>query len=179
MNAVDILSDAIKKQRWYFFENNDKIIFDRDTGLIWTNLKYFLYTKKDGSYYQSSEVKNFVSTINFQNWGGYHNWQLPDPYELWKMIADKTFPFQAGDNWQIMRYFGWCVNKSGTLSCKDLDYSGALAAITPNRIIAVILCSNALKPAEFSSESNAILDIFKKIILYRNLTTKKLILLTK
>lgn len=41
MGEIDILLDAIKKQRWYFFENNDKIIFDRDTGLIWTNLKKF------------------------------------------------------------------------------------------------------------------------------------------
>ena len=47
MSAVDILSNAIKKQRWYFFENNDKIIFDRDTSLIWTNLKYFPYKNKD------------------------------------------------------------------------------------------------------------------------------------
>lgn len=162
MNAVDILSDAIKKQRWYFFKNNNKIIFDRDTGLIWTNLQYFPYKNKDGSYYHSSEVKNFVSTINFQNWGGYNNWQVPNPFELWQMIEDKTFPFQEGNYWRIMKHFGWCVMNSGVLSRKDLDYSGALAGITADTITAVILCSNALKPAKFSSESSVILDIFKK-----------------
>ena len=44
--------EAIKNQRWYFFKNKTKILMDRDTGLLWANLSYFV------------SVKDFTSTKN-------------------------------------------------------------------------------------------------------------------
>lgn len=39
--GVEKILEAIKNQRWYFFKNKTKILLDRDTGLLWTNLEYF------------------------------------------------------------------------------------------------------------------------------------------
>ena len=37
---------AIKAQRWFFFENNDKILFDSRNALIWANLNLFPWWHK-------------------------------------------------------------------------------------------------------------------------------------
>ncbi len=161
MNELDILLDTIKNQRWYFFENNDKIIFDKDTGLIWTNLKFFPYQKSGNNPYSGNKAKKLVTTINNQNWGGYNNWKVPTPNELWKMIADKTFPFFTGTYWRINKRFAWLVNDDGVLSRKDLDYEGAMYGISPDSSVNVILCSDALQPANFYSEPRVILEIFQ------------------
>ena len=161
MYDLNFILLAIKNQRWYFFENNDKIIFDKDTGLIWTNLEFFPY-KKEGSSYSGNEAKKLIITINNQNWGGYNNWKIPSNGEFWRMIEDKTFPFQLGSYWRINEYFNWHVNDNGILFSKDLDFEGARSGVSNSSSANVILCSDALQPVEFSSKPQAIFDIFKK-----------------
>ena len=39
--GIERILETIKNQRWYFFKNKTKILMDRDTGLLWTNLQYF------------------------------------------------------------------------------------------------------------------------------------------
>ena len=39
--GIDRILEAIKNQRWYFFKNKTKIMFDKRTGLLWPNLNYF------------------------------------------------------------------------------------------------------------------------------------------
>lgn len=89
---VEFFSDAVKKilqaiqnQRWFFFANNDQILFDRTTALLWANLDKFPYTK-NGSYYSTSNnyagVRTLLAGKNSERWGGYGDWKIPTPYEL-------------------------------------------------------------------------------------------------
>lgn len=41
--GVDRILEAIKNQRWFWFKDKPKVIFDRDTALFWTDLNYFSY----------------------------------------------------------------------------------------------------------------------------------------
>lgn len=191
MSESDI-ERAIEKQRWYFFANNDKIIFDRNIGLIWTNLNKFPYRKSTGFDYSSrndyEEVRNLVADINRQNWGGYNNWKVPTQDELWIMIADKTFPFHKGYHWRINEEFSWCCKNyisSSVLCSRDLDDSGAASHTRRDRSAHVILCSDALRAKTFSPTAKEVLGIFKKnklipifdspevTRLYKNLTEDK------
>ena len=60
--------DAIKNQRWFFFENNRKLIFDSQTALIWANLDFFPYCKSGNISYSRDaryiEVRNLIEDIN-------------------------------------------------------------------------------------------------------------------
>ena len=47
-NGVEKILEAIKNQRWYFIKNKPKILFDKNTGLIWANLYNFSYLRNDG-----------------------------------------------------------------------------------------------------------------------------------
>lgn len=163
MSDSDMLFVAIRNQRWYFFENNEKIIFDKNSGLIWANLKFFPYKKEGNNPYSLKEAASLVTQMNLQNWGGYGSWKIPTPYELWIMIEDKSFPFRQGNFWRIKsEFYGWCVNVNGSLKAKDLDFTGAYKGITNDRYVDVILCTDALRPTNFSSEPNVIIDIFRK-----------------
>lgn len=75
--AVEKILSAIKAQRWYFLENNPKVLLDKNTLNIWANLEYFPYAKEIswGSFtaYNREEVKNLINEINSQNWGGYNS----------------------------------------------------------------------------------------------------------
>lgn len=163
MSDSDMLFAAIQNQRWYFFENNEKIIFDKNSGLIWANLKFFPYKKEGNNPYSLKEAVNLVAQMNLQNWGGYGNWKIPTPYEIWLMIEDKSFPYRQGNFWRIKsEYYGWCVNVNGSLKAKDLDFIGAYKGITNDRYVDVILCNDALRSSNFSSEPRVIIDIFRK-----------------
>ena len=47
-DGVKKILQAIQKQRWYFFANNDKILLDKDTALLWANLDKFPYRNQKG-----------------------------------------------------------------------------------------------------------------------------------
>ena len=161
MTVAEQISKAIDSQRWYFFSNNDKILFDRNTALIWANLEHFPYTKENGQSYSFitlySEVKDLLKQKNSERWGGFGDWKIPTPYELWNMIEDKTFPFQTGTDWRIKDFFNWCVD-NGDLAGKDLYYAGATKSINAYRIVCVLPCSHALVPKNFSETSQEILE---------------------
>lgn len=113
--GLDRILDAIKNQRWYFFKNKPKVLMDRDTALLWADLNYFPFGKG----------VSFLTEANSQNWGDFNNWEIPTPFELWKMIEDKSFPFTEGCNWRIKNNFSWTVNYNCIISHKDLDHNGA------------------------------------------------------
>ncbi len=167
---MDEILAAIKNQRWYFFENNDKIIFDSKTALIWANLEFFSY-RKSATMYSSAknyaEVKTLLNATNAQKFGGFGDWQIPTPEELWSFVEDKTFPYYSGKKWRIKTFSNWCVNYNGNLACKDLDNAGARASIYTTSNVNVILCSHALAE-NFSYSPQAVLEIF----IQNNLTPK-------
>ena len=41
--GINKILEAIKNQRWYFFKNKPKVLMDKWTGILWTNLNYFPY----------------------------------------------------------------------------------------------------------------------------------------
>ncbi len=92
--GVEKILRAIENQRWYFFQNKPKIIFDRSTGLIWADLKYFPYGRGNG--YSGDKAKSVIR--DSQNWGGYNGWKIPTAAEFWQMIEDKTFPYHSQRN---------------------------------------------------------------------------------
>lgn len=61
-SGIEKILEAIKNQRWYFFKNKPKVLMDRDTALLWADLKYFPYGRDNNTKYYSesngySEVK--------------------------------------------------------------------------------------------------------------------------
>ena len=166
--------DAIKSQRWFFFENNSKIIFDRDTALVWANLDFFPFEKGSLSYvcrnsYQ--EVKDLMKRTNIDKFGGYYDWKIPTSEELWNFVEDKSFPFYSGTNWRIRNsnYRFWCVKGNPFLPfdfadsifhAKDMDKFGAVGLNDFD--VRVIPCNNSIQPKNFSSAAREVLDIFSK-----------------
>ena len=153
--GLDRILDAIKNQRWYFFANKPKVLMDRDTALLWADLNYFPYGKNNNhnSYSNSSsyaEVKDLIAKTNSESWGGFSDWKIPTPFELWKMIEDKSFPFHTGDTWRIKGWCYWCVNYNGCLFGKDLDDSGATTDISSYDVV-VLPCSHAYVPTDYEN----------------------------
>lgn len=139
-SAIDKILDAIKNQRWYFFKNKTKVLMDRDTGLLWANLDYFPYCKKDGNIYDNDECYDLINNLNIDQ---FKYWRVPTNYELWDMIEDKTFPFQEGDNWRIKKAYYWFVNYNSSIKGKDLDDQGATNDVC-NRNACLLPCNDSI-----------------------------------
>lgn len=120
-NDVEKILEAIKNQRWYFIKNKPKILFDRNTGLIWANLHTFNYLDKDGYNYNLDNVDDIINNYSF----GFGGFRVPAHDELWQAVADKTIPFHTGssNNWRLFncRYCD-CKYKGKTcIKCLDGD----------------------------------------------------------
>ena len=140
--GIDRILEAIKNQRWYFFKNKTKILMDRDTGILWANLNYFPYGKNGNiDCYSLSEITSVINDFNFDNMD---NFRIPDCFEFWNMIYDKTFPFHYGSYWQMMddRWY-WAVMKDNRIYSKDTEDNGATADLDSNNSL-IIPCSNCL-----------------------------------
>ncbi len=138
---------AIGKQRWFRFKNNPQVIFDRDTDLLWADLNYFPYGKnKNRDQYYSlgdyTEVRELLKEKNAQRFGDCDDWTVPTSEELWRLIEDKTFPYQGGQCWYIQNRWPWCVQHNGRLQSKDLDYSSTSGIFI--RSAFVLPCSHSL-----------------------------------
>lgn len=164
---VEKILQAIKNQRWFFFQNNGFILMDRRTALIWANLNLFPWHKTsitgfesgsriDNYFHRNSykDVKDLISKQNSQQWGRFSDWRIPTPDELWNMIEDKSFPFKLGSE--------WCINKNGNLAGKNLDNNGANNGISNSTGVYVLPCSSALVPQNFSGTPQEIFNIFKE-----------------
>lgn len=141
--GVDRILEAIKNQRWYFFKNKTKVLMDRNTGLLWANLKYFPYGGgSDRSvYYSLSSIPGIINNFAFDNFVGF---RIPTCYEFWKMIEDKTFPFQVGNSWQICNYNSyWAVTYNNNIRSKDTYDSGATSDLNTCKS-QIIPCSTVL-----------------------------------
>ncbi len=137
--GTEKILQAIKNQRWFFSENNKKVLLDKNTGLIWANLDYFPWEKSDGNSYALNEVDALINEMNEKGWDDWKNWRIPTAEELWKLIEDKTFPFCDGLNWRIKNNWNWCVWHNDALARKDLDFYGATAEID-NGVCHILPC---------------------------------------
>ena len=109
--GVERILEAIKNQRWYFFKNKTKILMDRNTGILWSNLNYFVYEKSDGRAYTYDEAKVIVSKNNSSD--GYSNWTFPSYDDFYKMVIGCDMPFSNGCNYRIENYDWWYAIKGG------------------------------------------------------------------
>lgn len=110
-DSRDTILEAIKKQRWYFIKNKPKVLLDRNTGYLWANLNYFPYLKQPGNNnYLLKEAKQAIRDFDGD---GYTHWELPLFDDFKEMIADKTFPFQKGNNYRILDFRYWHCNMTG------------------------------------------------------------------
>ncbi len=135
--GIDTILDALKSQRWYFFKNKKTVLFDKDSGLLWANLNYFPYGIKQGDgsykgYYWKAIKKEYKEKINeiiakfdFEEATGF---RIPDLYELWNAVSDKTIPFRKkifNNYYQLFinnaEY--WFVIYNNELRVKDLNSS--------------------------------------------------------
>lgn len=134
--------DAIKEQRWFFFKNKTKVLMDKKTGYLWANLDYFPYCREGGEryYLDKDELNNVIKAYNFS---GIDDFRIPNPYELWDMINDKTFPFQSGHDWRILYKDYWLVNYEGNIRSKDLDYEGSTNHLSSS-VSYLLPCSDIL-----------------------------------
>lgn len=162
---IEKILQAIKNQRWYFFKNNEYILFDRYTALIWANLNYFPYestvTHTQYDYDKDCfEIENLIENTNLTKWGNFNGWRIPKPDELWKMIEDKTFPFQKGYCWQICDKNTWCVYKDERFFCYELINVN----VNTYSHVNILPCSSSLVPKNLigSMTPKDILGIFTK-----------------
>lgn len=118
-NGVEKILEAIKNQRWYFIKNKPKILFDRNTGLIWANLHTFNYLDKDGYNYNLDNVDDIINNYSF----GFGGFRVPAHDELWQAVADKTIPFHTGssNNWRLFNCRYCDCKYKGKTCIKYLD----------------------------------------------------------
>jgi hypothetical protein len=131
--GIERILKAIKTQRWFYFKNKPRVIMDRDTGFLWPNLDYFNTKKNENTFYTLVEAKKSASELQID---GFNDWKIPSKNQIIKMINDKKFPFQKGNNHQINDYYYWfCFDDSNNVRI-DLDNysmsnSGDSAALLP------------------------------------------------
>lgn len=121
-NGVEKILEAIKNQRWYFIKNKPKILFDKNTGLIWANLHTFNYLDKDGYNYNLDNVDDIINNYSF----GFGGFRVPAHDELWQAVADKTIPFHTGssNNWRLFNCRYCDCKYKGKTCIKSLDEGG-------------------------------------------------------
>ena len=139
--GVEKILEAIKNQRWYFIKNKPKILFDRNTGLIWANLNTFNYVGKENNLYNLSDVGDIINNYSF----GVDGFRVPTCYELWQAVEDKTIPFHRdGDaNWRLFDIYYLACEYNGYIKSKDMDDCGATNDIS-NQNVAIFPCSDYL-----------------------------------
>ena len=75
--GVDKILGTIKNQRWFWSRGQPKVIFDRDTALLWTDLNYFLHKSSNNSEYSVDDANAKLKLANEnQNLEGYIQWRF-------------------------------------------------------------------------------------------------------
>lgn len=93
--GIDRILEAIKKQRWYFFKNKTKLMFDKNTGLLFPNLTYYnigtggIWERCIG-YYKYNQNIDYLSNLIID---GIDDWRLPSSFDIKEILNDSSFPF--------------------------------------------------------------------------------------
>lgn len=152
-DSRDTILEAIKKQRWYFIKNKPKVLLDRNTGYLWANLNYFPYRQQPGNsnYNNRQEVEQAIRDFDGD---GYTHWELPLFNDFKEMIADKTFPFQEGNCFDILHWSCWYCNMTGTgYEYKDGIHLNQLT--TQSDVNSVIPYDRSLADADYKHDVSA------------------------
>lgn len=94
--GIDRILEAIKNQRWYFFKNKTQVFMDKNSGLLWANLRYYNCCKDYNMVpYKSTDDISILSDLNLD---GYMYWRLPTKIEFCDIMNDATMPFRSNAN---------------------------------------------------------------------------------
>ncbi len=120
--------NAIKTQRFYFFKNKVKFVFDKTTALIWPNIEYYNLGKRedDTNYHENwnyDEALNYLKTFELDN---IKSWRMPSFNEVRNLVKNRLFPFIHPTYHSIYkkkwnRGYNTLVN-DGTNKCTVLGY---------------------------------------------------------
>ena len=116
---VEKILEAIKNQRWYFIKNKPKILFDKNSGLLWANLHTFNYVDENGEAYRLGHVNYIINNYSF----GFTGFRLPNCSELYQAVEDKTIPFHTASDTK-RKLFGnnvWACEYNGNICIQDID----------------------------------------------------------
>ncbi len=97
--GIDRILEAIQNQRWYFFKNKPKVFFDKITGALWANQKYFC----EALYAHQYEER--VRTIVLDEYSG---WAIPTAMQL-NMLYDGMNCLKLSNDrhyWTVNKYYG-------------------------------------------------------------------------
>lgn len=111
---LKIVLDYFKKHRWWLLANTS-LIYDRETGLLWENLKESRETP-------SANVTNFIKVYKVK---GLSDWRIPKYKEIMNLVGDHSFPLRNGAYKEILGAFSVYVDtqNSGTNAIwLDKDY---------------------------------------------------------
>lgn len=146
--GIDRILEAIKNQRWYFFKNKTKVLMDRDTGLLWANLNYYVcFNIEIKEPHRLSDDTNEICSYVFDDFTG---WKIPDRDEFLNMIKDDKMPFRSGNEYYIKTPFGGYENNYVVLVVSKSKKVGIELHSTfesndnSGRYTAWIPCTNAL-----------------------------------
>lgn len=141
-SGVDKILDAIKTQRWFWFKDKPKVLFDRDTALLWADLNYFPY-KKDGNDIYSSleEARKLVEARDIE---GYFGWRLPTFKEICFIVDDHSFPFMEGSTDQIKHNQWWHALDGDNNAIHLQNHS-----LHKNETALILPCCDALVPPDY------------------------------
>ena len=95
--GIDRILEAIKNQRWYFFKNKTKLMFDKQTGLLFPNLAYYnigpggIWSTCTG--YYNSDSDSDLKFLNDLEINGIKDWELPTSIDIKQTLNDSYFPF--------------------------------------------------------------------------------------
>lgn len=139
--GIDRILDAIKNQQWYVFKNRPNIIFEKNSGLLWTNGNY-KYSREQISENDAKSIE--VSKLNIDTYVG---WQFCD-LETYKKLLVDTFPFGFGERKSVYINSNTIINTSNNLIqaiWTDSDFPnhsrGSYTAVSGN----VVFCNDTLK----------------------------------
>ena len=136
--ALKAVEAYFNQNRWWLFAN-EQIIYDRETGLLWENLKScgLLYSNDGGN---NTAAKNFLKNKTIASLG---SWQLPTKLELIKVSSHSNFLLRKGAQNSLLEQRSWCV-VNGVI---DLYYSDPSVNAANGYILAV---NSYLKNKNFS-----------------------------
>lgn len=147
--GIDRILEAIKNQRWYFFKNKTKVLMDRNTGLLWANLNYYIcFNSKTKEPHRLSDDASEIYSYNFDDFVG---WEIPDFDDFLKMIKDTKMPFRNGYQYYINipyskfeNNYVILVNSKSNICGIELDSTFPTLNNNGGRYTAWIPCTNIL-----------------------------------
>lgn len=144
--------DAIIKQRFYYIKNNSKVIFDKFTGLLWTNPYNFPYKKNDNTLYSNKKLLS-----QYENgYAGLQNWRFPAPNEIWHLFKNLSPTKALWGIFEVDNKFVSTIKKPvyGNGSISDYDLGDPWG----NSYGYIILCNETVAKqndyANYSGEEN-------------------------